>query len=209
MMAIDWRRAPAMDEDMRASGGPSTSDRMMPRFIAFLRAINVGGHTVAMHDLRELFEDLGFKGVETFIASGNVIFVSPSTNVSAVQKKIERHLHTSLGYEVHVFVRTDAEVAAIAGYNPFPASQLESAATFCVAFFAEPLDAAATRILMSLRSDVDDFHVNGREVYWISKNRQSESTFSNGRLEKLLKARATFRGAKTVAKLAAKYPVRR
>jgi len=182
---------------------------MMPRFIAFLRAINVGGHTVAMQDLRELFEDLGFKGVETFIASGNVIFVSPSTNVSAVQKKIERHLHKSLGYEVSAFVRTDAEVAAIAGYQPFTESELQSAATFCVAFLAEPLDPGATRILMSLRSDIDDFHVNGREVYWVSKNKQSESMFSNARFEKLLKLRATFRGAKTVAKLAAKYPARR
>jgi uncharacterized protein (DUF1697 family) len=178
----------------------------MPRLIAFLRAINVGGHTVAMQDLRELFADLGFKGVETFIASGNVIFVSQSSNVGALRKKIESHLLASLGYEVSAFIRTDAEVAAIARYKPFTESELQSAATFCVAFLAAPLDAQAKKALLSLRSDIDDFHVNGREVYWLSKNKQSESTFSNGRLEKILKARATFRGAKTVAKLAAKYP---
>jgi len=178
----------------------------MPRHIAFLRAINVGGHVVAMQDLRELFEDLGFKGVETFIASGNVIFVSPSTNVGALQKKIEAHLLKSLGYEVSTFIRTDAEVAAIARYKPFTESEVQSAATFCVAFLAEPLGAAANKALMSLRSDIDDFHVNGREVYWLSKNKQGEATFSNARLEKLLKARATLRGVKTVAKLAARYP---
>jgi uncharacterized protein (DUF1697 family) len=179
---------------------------MMPRFIAFLRAINVGGHTVAMAALRELFEDLGFTGVETFIASGNVIFVSRSTNVGALRTKVEDHLRKSLGYEVDTFIRTDAEVAAIARYKPFTESEVQSAATFCVAFLAEPLDAAARKALMSLRSDTDDFHVSGREVYWLSKNRQGESTFSNARLEKLLKARTTFRGAKTVAKLAARYP---
>jgi uncharacterized protein (DUF1697 family) len=178
----------------------------MPRHIAFLRAINVGRHTVAMQDLRELFGDLGFKGVETFIASGNVIFVSPSTNAGALQKKIENHLLESLGYEVSAFIRTDAEVAAIARYKPFTESELQAAATFCVAFLAEPLNAAARKAVMSLRSDIDDFHVNGREVYWLSKNKQSESTFSNARLEKILKARATLRGAKTVAKLAARYP---
>ena len=48
----------------------------MPRLVAFLRAINVGGHTVTMAHLRGLFEDLGFTNVETFIASGNVIFGS-------------------------------------------------------------------------------------------------------------------------------------
>jgi uncharacterized protein (DUF1697 family) len=177
----------------------------MPRLVAFLRAINVGGHTVTMQVLRELFEDLGFKGVETFIASGNVIFVSQSTNVKTLQKKIESHLRASLGYEVRTFIRTDAEVAEIARYKPFPESAVQSAATFCVAFLAEPLDAAAAKALMALRSDVDDFHVNGRELYWISKNRQGESTFSNARLEKILRAGATFRGVKTVVKLAAKY----
>ena len=44
------------------------------RHIAFLRAINVGGHTVTMDRLRRLFGEMGFRGVETFIASGNVVF---------------------------------------------------------------------------------------------------------------------------------------
>jgi uncharacterized protein (DUF1697 family) len=178
----------------------------MPQLIAFLRAINVGGHTVAMQTLRELFEDLGFKGVETFIASGNVIFVSQSSNTGALQKKIETHLFASLGYEVGTFIRTVPEVAAIARYQPFAESALQSAATFCVAFLAEPPGADARKALMSLRTEIDDFHINGREVYWISTNRQNESTFSNARLEKIFKARATFRGVKTVVKLAAKYP---
>jgi uncharacterized protein (DUF1697 family) len=46
----------------------------MNKHIAFLRAINVGGHTVKMDTLRQLFESLGFTNVETFLASGNVIF---------------------------------------------------------------------------------------------------------------------------------------
>jgi uncharacterized protein (DUF1697 family) len=46
----------------------------MPKQIAFFRAINVGGHNVTMEQLRSLFEALGLKGVETFLASGNVLF---------------------------------------------------------------------------------------------------------------------------------------
>ncbi|HXW01123.1 MAG TPA: DUF1697 domain-containing protein, partial [Anaerolineae bacterium] len=55
----------------------------LPKYIAFLRAINVGGHTVKMDYLRRLFEEMGFSKVETFIASGNVIFeaVAKSTKV--------------------------------------------------------------------------------------------------------------------------------
>ena len=50
----------------------------MPRYVAFLRAINVGGHIVKMDQLRKLFTQLGLTDVETFIASGNVLFTSPS-----------------------------------------------------------------------------------------------------------------------------------
>jgi uncharacterized protein (DUF1697 family) len=52
----------------------------MSRYIAFLRAINVGGHTVKMDILRQQFEALGFSNVETFIASGNVIFETMAKN---------------------------------------------------------------------------------------------------------------------------------
>src|SRR6185369_8391120 len=63
----------------------------MPKYVAFLRAINVGGHVVKMDQLRALFEALGFANVETFIASGNVIFDSKSKNVAALERKIDRH----------------------------------------------------------------------------------------------------------------------
>lgn len=69
----------------------------MSRFIAFLRAINVGGHTVKMNDLRQLFEFLGFSGVETFIASGNVVFETASRNARALERKIEKKLGEVLG----------------------------------------------------------------------------------------------------------------
>ena len=92
----------------------------MPRYVAFLRAINVGGRVVKMERLRQLFEELGFAKVETFIASGNVIFESRSQSAPALQKKIESYLHKFLGYEVATFLRTDAELAKIAVYRAFP-----------------------------------------------------------------------------------------
>jgi uncharacterized protein (DUF1697 family) len=177
----------------------------MPRFIAFLRAINVGGHTVTMAELRGLFEGLGFKGVETFIASGNVIFEAPAKSGAALEQKIEDHLRKSLGYEVKTFIRTDVEVAAIARYKPFTESQRQAAGALCVGFLAEPLQAAGRKSLMALKTEIDDFHLHGCEVYWLCKKGQGESTFSNVRFEKIVKARTTFRGVNTIARLAAKY----
>src|SRR6185437_15265010 len=96
----------------------------MPKFIAFLRAINVGGHVVKMDQLRELFVSMGFANVETFIASGNVIFEAKSKDANALQRRIEKHLHTTLGYEVATFIRTLAELDQVANQRPFAESEL-------------------------------------------------------------------------------------
>jgi uncharacterized protein (DUF1697 family) len=159
-----------------------------------------------MEDLRALFESLGFSKVETFIASGNVIFETKSGNAQALPRKIEALLHKSLGYEVATFIRTDAEVAAVAQYKPFADSALQSARALNVAFLAGPLPDAAQKALMGLKTDIDDFHAHGREVYWLCQKKQSESTFSNAVFERTLKIQTTFRGFNTVLKLAAKYP---
>src|SRR6267143_6677915 len=98
----------------------------MPKYAALLRAINVGGHTVKMEHLRSLFAAIGFSNVETFIASGNVIFDSPSKDGPALERKIEKHLQATLGYEVKTFVRTVSEMAAVANYKPFPESELKT-----------------------------------------------------------------------------------
>ncbi len=176
-----------------------------PKLIAFLRAINVGGHNVTMEALRTLFESLGLKDVETFIASGNVIFTPPATPIGTLQQKIEDRLGRSLGYEVKTFLRTDAEVAAISRHRPFKDADVKSAGAFNVGFLAQPLSAAARKSLMALKTELDDLHLNGRELYWLSRVKQSESKFSNALFERTLKVRATFRGVNTVARLAAKY----
>jgi uncharacterized protein (DUF1697 family) len=174
------------------------------RYFAFLRAINVGGHTVTMARLRALFEELRLESVETFIASGNVIFSSRAGTAVSLERKIESHLETSLGYEVKTFLRTGPELIALSRHKAFPEARVRAAGAYCVGFLAEPLNAASNKTLAGMKTDVDDFHVNGREVYWLCKVRQHESKFSNVLFEKTLKARVTFRNANTVSKLAAK-----
>lgn len=180
----------------------------MTRYIAFLRAINVGGHTVKMDELRGLFVGMGFADVETFIASGNVIFRCDDArypNAAALQPLIEHELQRALGYEVATFLRTDVAVAAIARYEPFPAPVMAAAGALNVAFLYEPLTGDAEERIMTLRTAIDDFHVNGSEVYWLCQTKQSQSTFSNVVFERTVGRRATFRGMNTVQRLAARY----
>ena len=181
----------------------------MPKYVAFLRAINVGGHTVKMDHLRSLFEALGFANVETFIASGNVIFDSASKSTRALERKIENHLQESLGYAVATFIRSTSELAAIAQYKPFADSELNAEGhTLYIGFMADTPSDTAQANLRSLAGKVDDFHLSGREVYWLFRRKFSESGISGALLTKTLGMPATLRNATTVMKLAAKYSQR-
>jgi uncharacterized protein (DUF1697 family) len=177
----------------------------MTKYFAFLRAINVGGHTVKMDHLRQLFESFGFSDVETFIASGNVIFDTKLTDSRILETKIEELLKVTLGYEVETFIRTGAELAAIASYKPFTQTRMDAATALNIAFLTDALDDSSTRKLIALRTDIDDFHVHQREIYWLCLKKQSESTFSNAVLEKTLGRSSTLRGVNTVRKIAEKY----
>ena len=178
----------------------------MPKYIAFLRAINVGGRTVKMEELRKLFAALGLTSVETFIASGNVIFESSTGEPEALRKRIEDHLRDCLGYPVPTFLRTVEEISTVARYEPFPAPEMASAGAFSIGFLAEPLSEEAEGKLAELRTDIDRFHARGCEVYWLCAKKQSESRFSNVAFERKLGVTATFRGSRTIVRLAKKYP---
>jgi uncharacterized protein (DUF1697 family) len=176
----------------------------LPRYIAFLRAINIGGRVVKMDHLRSLFEAMKFKQVETFIASGNVLFDARGTDGDALEKRIETHLKGALGYEVLTFVRSPDEIATAAAYEPFgdPGS-LPPAHGIYVGFLKTAPTDDVRRRLLAFRSQVDDLHVREREVYWRSVKNLRESLFSGALLEKTV-GPATMRNVTTVRKLAAK-----
>jgi uncharacterized protein (DUF1697 family) len=177
----------------------------MPKYVALLRAINVGGHTVKMDYLRSLFAAIGFSNVETFIASGNVIFDSKAKDGPGLERKIEKHLQATLGYEVKTFVRAISELAAVANYRPFTESELNTH-TLYVGFLADKPSDQSSQKLLSFICEVDDLHVHGREVYWLCRAKMmSDSKFSAALTEKILGMPATFRNSTTVKKIAAKY----
>jgi len=172
---------------------------------AFLRAINVGGHTVPMAKLRTLFDDLGFRQVETFIASGNVVFEPVRTGEAALAARIGAGLEAALGYEVVVFLRSGEELAALLAGCPFSAAEREAARALNVAFLSASLTPNQEARLQSLGTELDEFRARGREVWWRCQAKQHESTFSNAVFERALGIRATFRGFGTLQRLAAKY----
>lgn len=177
----------------------------MTRSIVFLRAVNVGGRVVRMSALRDVFEGLGFTAVETFIASGNVIVDSVRPVTSSTISRIEQALVSAFGFPIAVFVRTDRELAEIAAFSPFPARDVSTALAFNVGMLAEAPGAEERARVLALRSDIDALHVHGREIYWLCRLKQNESSFTNAVLERTLRRQSTFRSVSTLRKIAAKY----
>lgn len=179
----------------------------MTRYVAFLRGINVGGHTVKMDQLKKHFEDMGFDNVETFIASGQVIFESDEKKPASLEDKIEKALESKLGYEVATFVRTDAEVADIAAHNPFSRVKAKEGDRLHIAFLRDAPSAAIRKAVLALATDDDRLHFHGRELYWLRRGPMLESTINTNALNKAFgKAPTSLRNANTLHRLAAKYP---
>ncbi len=178
---------------------------MAARFFAFLRAINVGGHVVKMERLRAAFEEIGLLKVETFIASGNVIFEARSASPTA-ESRIEKHLMKTFGYEVKTFVRSHPELLAIGKHQPFSAKEISAPeATLFIGFLSSAPTQEAREKLLGAESATDKFHFHGRELYWLCRSRVSDSIYSGPRLEKTLGMRTTVRNANTIQRLLAKY----
>lgn len=176
----------------------------MPRLVAFLRAVNVGSRTVKMEALRAAFEAMGLTNVHTFIASGNVVFDSNARDLAALERKIEAQLQAVFGFEIDNFVRTLAEIAALAADTAFEADTVRTR-TQVVGFLREAPGPEVHATLQRMSTDVDRLRAQGRELFWHSSNSQADSTFSNAAFERALKLRTTFRGIATLRKLVVKH----
>jgi uncharacterized protein (DUF1697 family) len=175
------------------------------RYVAFLRAVNVGGaHVVKMEALRRLIESTGAANVQTFIASGNVIFETAGRDASAVERTIEQTLAGALGFSVTTFLRTMPELRAIAAYRPFGASELEPGVSVYIGFLKKRPTKAAERAVAGCRSAVEDFALHEREVYWLRRP-APDARLTGACLGKALGAEMTMRNVTTVRKIAAKY----
>ena len=156
-----------------------------------------------MDRLRALFEELGLARVETFIASGNVLFDAPSANTTKLESRIEQHLEQALGYEVLTFVRPLASLADVVSAHPFDTHEADGHA-LSIGFLKAPFDAAQRTRIQALANDYDAFHINDRQLYWLCRGRMSDSKLFGKVLDRAIGTPATFRNVTTVRKLAAK-----
>lgn len=178
-------------------------------YLALLRAINVGGHTVKMTDLQKMFQTMGFQNVSTYIQSGNVLFDSPETDVAKLTKLIEDHLQSKLGYEVLTCIRTPDQMNHIVTKNPFTMQTGDPEARLYVAFLHSAPPKEFPALLASLETDVDSFAMGEQEIYWLYLAKNGVSAFTRKPLEQQIKLPLTMRNWNVTQKLAELVALRR
>ncbi|MEZ2443835.1 DUF1697 domain-containing protein [Chitinophaga sp. RCC_12] len=174
----------------------------MARYVAFLRAVNVGKRTVKMEDLRRQLDTAGFKNVSTYIQSGNVMFESGSNNAAALSAKIEKLLFTTYGFEVPTIIRSVPELENVVKHTPFPGVMPDKTTQVYITFLSADAGAHAASVIASLQSAAETLHMKGREVYTlIRKDLETKPLDVITRLEKKLGLPCTTRNWATVNKV--------
>ncbi|RCX18681.1 uncharacterized protein (DUF1697 family) [Fontibacillus phaseoli] len=177
----------------------------MTVYIALLRGINVGGkNKIKMAELKTALENIGLTGVQTYIQSGNVLFVSEKDEPT-LRKEIEQMIESVFGISLMVILRTAGEMKKIARQCPFSEELLAEAAATCVgeslhvAMLPEPPEASGIEKLKAVNYGDDLYFIAGRDVYLLFRSSIRDSKLAVN-LHKL-GVQATVRNWKTMNKL--------
>ncbi len=174
----------------------------MKTYIAFLRAINVGGYRkIKMSDLRKILVSMGFQNVRTYIQSGNVVFDSDKSDPTLLSQSIQEKIESEFGHEVPVMIRTREQLITLIKNNPFDGKN-EDPFRLYITFFLEPPSPEKQKKLVDQSNDIEMFEfVNGDLFSLIDKITDQKVNFSNGFVEKIIGIPGTGRNWKTVNKM--------
>jgi uncharacterized protein (DUF1697 family) len=176
-----------------------------PTHAAFLRAVNLGStRKTGSRELIACFEGAGFDDVATFRTSGNVVFTA-SGDAGKIGKRIEAAMEDAFGFEVPTFVRTAAQVKAIAKQKPFPAKAVSaSKGKLQVALLEKRPAAKAKGEVLARASDEDQLALKGTELYWLPSGGTQKSKLDMKTIDRALGSN-TLRTMGTIETLASKF----
>lgn len=171
----------------------------MTLFIVLLRGINVGGHKkIPMAELRELIQTSGYKDVQTYIQSGNIILKASEENLKAIEQHISMIIEEHFGFRVSVLVKTREQLQSIFDSCPFE-PQIKEASYF--AMLQDQPEKALIEIASEKVYDDDHYHITEDCIYFYPKKGYGQSKLNLNYFERKLHTNATARNYKTMVKL--------
>jgi uncharacterized protein (DUF1697 family) len=156
----------------------------MTTYVAFLRAINVGGRFAKMADLRAGLTQQGFGEVESYIQSGNLRLTSALTSAVEVETAIETALEQLCGFTVRTVVRTPVQLGGLTSYGMGLTAPLEGEVRRYVTFLKHDPDDSFVAAMNGWDVAGERAHVHGREVYLWLGHPSHQAKLSNAKIER-------------------------
>jgi len=170
--------------------------------IALLRAVNVGGRTVAMADLRGLLGHLGFADPRSLLQSGNLVFDAGRQTGSALERMLEKEAARALNLHTDFLVRTATEWKSVIAHNPFREdAERDPSHLVLLALKSAPTKDAFNKLRAAITGP-ERAHLDGRNAYIVYPAGIGRSRLTLALIERKLATRGTARNWNTVMKLA-------
>ena len=174
----------------------------MTTYISMLRGINVGGHKkIKMDILKQLYVELDYTHVQTYIQSGNVIFRTQDTDTLNLAKSIAKQILEVTGLEVPVLVLKLDEMKRIIKNSPFLFDSSKNPTSFYVTFLSETPDTISFEKIKSTDFGTDHFELLDKAIYVYCPTGYGTTKLTNTFFENKLNVTATSRNWKTVNEL--------
>ena len=174
----------------------------MKTYISILRGINVGGkNLIKMNSLLELYEDLGFQDVKTYIQSGNVVFRSKNYQLEELEQIITAGVLKRFGLSVPVLIREHAELKNILSMNPFLKELKADISYFHITFLSKSPGNLFLQILKNNSYLPDEYIIKDKTIYLMCPNGYGKTKLTNNFFENKSGEKATTRNLKTLFEL--------
>ena len=169
---------------------------MATAYISLLRGINVSGkNKIKMSALADLYFNLGFSDVSTYIQSGNVVFHYTESDTNMLAKSIKNGIKEKLGLDIEVIVKSLSDLEYVVNKIPFADKR-----TY-ITFLSKPPETIPYDELKKVKQDSESLAILNDVVYFLCPDGYGKTKLSNNFLEKQFGAAATTRNYKTVSKL--------
>jgi uncharacterized protein (DUF1697 family) len=174
----------------------------MSRYVAFLRGVNVAGINIAMADLRKMFTGLGFGGVKTVLASGNVLFDAQG-DPAELKRTIETALRDTFGYDAWIVLCELDTVRALVAAYPFDPERA-GRHPYVVLSSDPAVFAELTTQLPDLDPALERIAPGEGVLYWeVERGHTLDSAFGKASGKKRFKSAITTRNLRTLHKILA------
>jgi uncharacterized protein (DUF1697 family) len=174
----------------------------MEAIICMLRGVNVGGRNkIKMEELRVLLESMKLKSPQTYVQSGNVVFLFGEKNLAGLTKKIQDGIEKKFGFRPDVVLRTADDVRKVVAKNPFAKRKDVEAAKLLVCFLSAEPGKTARENLQKFDARGEELHFHGNELFIYFKNGIGQTKLSWAGVDKAIGCSSTGRNWNTVTKL--------